>query len=115
MAIQIVREKMTLDAVKKAAQETFGEMVKAVVDVERELMAVGGELHADAEAVLLADGSRQKDLWGINIYPEKPQAERLEFSALINIRPSQGNRSPQIQDVKLRELIRRVVSKLVGA
>lgn len=115
MAIQIVREKIALGAVKKMAQETFGDMVKAVVDVEREVMAVGGELHADAEAVLLSDDSRQQNLWGINIYPEKPQAERIEFSALINIRPSQGNRSAQIQDVKLREQIRRVVSKLVGA
>jgi hypothetical protein len=78
-------------------------MVKAVVDVEKEIMAVDAELHADEEALLLEKGSRQEDLWGINIYPEMPENERIEFDAMINLRPSQGNRTRGVDAPETRE------------
>ncbi len=66
----------------------FGDLVKAVVDVERNIMALGGELHADEEALLLDDGSLQPHLWGINLYPsEYGDAGWLEFDSMINVRP----------------------------
>ena len=89
-------------------------MVKAVVDIERGLMAVGGELHADEEAGLIDDGSRQADLWGINIYPGSAEPEWIEFDSMINVRPSQGNRSRDVEDESIRALIRMVVSRLVS-
>jgi len=89
-------------------------MVKAVVDIERGLMAVGGELHADEEAALIDDGSHQADLWGINIYPGTAEPEWIEFDSMINVRPSQGNRSRDVENESTRAAIRVVVSRLVS-
>ena len=111
--IQIVREPLTLDEVRSRAREQFGEMVKAVVDVELGIMAIGGELHADEEAVLLDQGSRQSDLWGINLYPDAAASERVEFDSMINVRPAQGNRSRSVEDAVRRERIREIVNRLV--
>jgi hypothetical protein len=112
--MEIIREKITLARLQELARESFGDMVKAVVDVERNLMAVGGELHSDEEALLLEDGSRQRDLWGINFYPEVKGEDWLEFDSLINLRPSQGNRSRGVDDQELRRLIASVVERLVA-
>lgn len=95
------------------AKDQFGEMVKATVDVERGLLAVGGELHSDEEALLLEDGSKQEHLWGINIYPEKPEEDRIEFDSMINVRPSQGNRSRGVDNPEMRARILRVINDLV--
>ena len=91
----------------------FGEMVKAVVDVEAGIMAIGGELHSDEEAILLDNGSRQSNLWGINLYPEKPSEEWIEFDSMINVRPSGGNRSRFVESQKIREAVTRIVERLV--
>lgn len=92
----------------------FGDMVKYVVDVRERLVAVGGELHADAEQLLLARGSRQPDLWGANYYPGRGREGCIEFSALINIRPAQGNRSMEIQDPAVRAAVREITLALIG-
>ena len=92
----------------------FEDMVKYVVDIERKVVAVGGELHADAEEVLLESGSRQSDIWGANYYPGRGADECIEFTSLINIRPSQGNRSMVIEDSGIRELIRELTFLLIG-
>jgi hypothetical protein len=96
------------------AQARFGDMVKAVVDIERSVMAISGELHSDEEALLLEDGSRQSDLWGINFYPNDSGADWIEFDSMINVRPSQGNRSRGVDDERIRAAIRRVVDHLVA-
>ena len=88
-------------------------MVKAVVDIERGVMAIGGEMHADEEAALLDDGSRQVDLWGINLYPAEAGPEWLEFDSMINVRPSRGNRSRDVEDPDIRNAIRQLVASLV--
>ncbi len=95
---------------KQAAAESYGDMVKAVVDVEQKLIALGGEMHADAEALLLERGSKQTDLWGFNIYPDKLPAERLEFSSLINIRPSAGNRGMEIENEEIRKKFKQLLT-----
>jgi hypothetical protein len=115
MAIQIVRESITLDELRSLAHGQFGDFVKAVVDVRQAVMAIGGELHADEEALLLEEGSRQADLWGINIYPDRVGADRIEFDSMINVRPSQGNRSRSVEDPALRQHIVNVVTGLIGA
>lgn len=113
MEIAVIKQRLSHAELEATARATFGEMVKAVVDVRRKILALGGELHADAEAVLLEDGSAQADLWGVNVYPGKPREERVEYSSLINIRPSQGNRSISIQDPQRRAAIREVVDALL--
>jgi len=92
----------------------FEGMVKYVVDIERNVAAVGGELHADAEQLLLADGSRQADLWGANYYPGLGSENCIEYTSLINIRPAQGNRSMDIADPLLRERVRDLTFALIG-
>ncbi|OGX08404.1 MAG: hypothetical protein A2Z88_02185 [Omnitrophica WOR_2 bacterium GWA2_47_8] len=112
--MQIIRQPLTLNELNKIAQENHGEMAKGVVDLGRKIMALGGELHADAEAVLLKDGSKQEDLWGFNIYPAKPRDQWVEYTSFINIRPSQNNRALKIQDVKLQERVRSVIESLIS-
>ena len=113
MEIRILKEPVSLADVTALAKDQFGDMVKAAVDVEREVLAVGGELHSDAEALLLEDGSEPGHLWGINIYPEKPAADRIEFDSMINVRPSRNNRSRDVEDPEIRGRILRIVSKTI--
>jgi len=112
--VKIINEPVSLADLKAMAQGGFGNLVKAVVDVDREIIAVDGELHADEEALLLENGSRQRNLWGINIYPELEGADRIEFDSMINIRPAQGNRSRGVDNMEIREKIIQVVHKLIS-
>jgi Protein of unknown function (DUF5674) len=100
--------------VRRLAQAFFSDMVKVVVDVRRARAAVGGELHADGEQLLLEDGSTQSDLWGANYYPGRGPEGCLEFTALINIRPSLGNDGMELRDPELRRLVADVVTRVLG-
>lgn len=111
--MKIIKDKTSLEELQQMAKKTFGNLVKAVVDVERGIMAVDGELHADEESALLASGSKQKNLWGINIYPELSVKDFIEFDSMINVRPSVGNISPSIESKKIRHEITGIVNKLV--
>ncbi len=111
--MKIVDTSITLDELKAMAAGRFGDLVKAVVDIATGVMAIDGELHADEEALLLEKGSRQTDLWGINIYPELSGKDRIEFDSIINIRPSQGNRSRGVDDPVIKEKIFQIVARLV--
>lgn len=110
---RIVRDAITRSELTTLAAARFGDFVKAVVDVARGVMAVSGELHSDEEALLLDDGSRQQDLWGINLYPAETGANWIEFDSVINVRPSQNNRSRSVESDVARAAIRQVVRTLV--
>jgi Protein of unknown function (DUF5674) len=92
----------------------FGDLVKAVVDIRREVMAVDAELHADEEAFLLGEGSAHEDLWGINLYPALHGNDFVEFDSMINLRPSRGNRSRGVEDAAIRERILTIVGGIVS-
>jgi hypothetical protein len=111
--MKIIDSTLSLGDLKTMARNRFGNLVKAVVDVEREIMAVDGELHSDEEALLLENGSLQRNLWGINIYPELEENDWIEFDSIINIRPSQGNRSRGVDDPALKEKVIKIVLNLV--
>lgn len=113
MKVQIVSCKMKREVLIAIAQESFGDLVKAVVDVARGIMAIGGELHADEEAALLENGSAQEALWGINLYPAREDKDWIEFDSVINLRPNQGNRSRYVEDAKERERIAGVAQSLI--
>lgn len=115
MPLQIVETPITLAELAVLASERFGDLVKAVIDVENGSMAVGCELHVDAEQLLLQKGSRQQDLWGINLYPDAfGDDERfIEFDSMINLRPGQGNRSRGVEDPGTRQKIIDIVRKKV--
>jgi len=112
--MKIIDKSISLDEIKAMSRDRFGDFVKAVVDVAKGIMAVDGELHADEEALLLEQGSLQIDLWGINIYPELDDKDRIEFDSIINIRPSQGNRSRGVDDPVIKEKICQIVRRLVN-
>jgi hypothetical protein len=111
--IELISAPITRPRLKEIAEKRFGDMVKGVVDIEKGIMALGGELHADEEAFLLEKGSQQKDLWGINLYPDMSGVDFLEFDSMINIRPSQNNRSRYVEDPLIRQKILSIVGKLV--
>lgn len=112
--VRIVRTAIEISDLEAMATGMFGNLVKAVVDVERAVMALDGEMHADEEAMLLQDGSRQRDLWGINLYPAQvDEAAFIEFDSVINVRPRQDNRTRSVDDESVRLRIRWVVERLV--
>ncbi len=111
--MKIIKEKLTLDELNRMAANMFGDMVKAVVDVDRELIAVDAELHSDLEALLLQDGSKQVNLWGINFYPAAAGEEFVEFDSMINVRPSGGNRSRGVDSEETCKKINAVIAKRI--
>ena len=113
MNIKIIKEPIALEDVCVLAQEIYRDMIKGVADVERGIIALGGEWHMDANTALLADGSVQENLWGFNIHVKEKGDEALKFISLINIRPAQGSKSMEIEDTDLRERIRAIVRQLV--
>ncbi len=114
MGMKLVQDKISNEELKEMSEKMFDGLVKAVVDIEKELMVVDAEMHADQEDFLLQQGSEQKDLWGINFYPDEVGSEDwLEFDAMINLRPSQNNRSRSVESAEIRKKIIEVVEKLV--
>jgi hypothetical protein len=111
--MKIIEEKISITELKKMAENMFGNLVKAVVDIEKEILAVDAELHSDQEAFLLEKGSKQQDLWGINLYPEKSGKDFIEFDSMINLRPSQNNRSRGVDDPKIQEKIIKIVNSKI--
>lgn len=111
--IKIIRAPVALGELRAIGLQKFGNFVKAVVDVDQGIMAVGGALHSDEERILLERGSLQEDVWGINLYPDKPQDERIEFDSMINMRPAFGNSSRGVESKEVRRKIMAIVSRLV--
>lgn len=111
--MKIITDTITIAELKQMSDKMFGNLVKAVVDIEKGIMAVDAGLHADEETLLLENGSKQKNLWGINIYPEMAGDDFVEFDSMINIRPSEGNRSRGVDNADIQKRIMQIVSKLV--
>ncbi len=111
--MRIIKEKISTAELKKIAEELYVDMVKAVVDVENSIMAVGSELHSDEEAALLDEGSNQQNLWGINIHITSPREEWVEFDSVINIRPRNDNRSRDVENIETRNKIIQIVNNLI--
>lgn len=108
--IYLIQERGTKEQVEQML-ETLGDYIKLAVDIERKILAGGGELHADCEAVLLENGSKQVDIWGADWYP---MTQEVGYESLINIRPRQNNRSMEIQDPAIRERVAEIVQNLLG-
>ena len=113
MEIRIITESITADELALLAGAWYGDMIKGVVDIEREIVALGGEFHMDANTLLTQNGSRQDSVWGFNIHLNRPRGEWIEFTSLINIRPTQKNRGMLIEDKELQKSIRAIVNKKI--
>lgn len=105
--------KITLEDLKKISRKMFSGLVKAVVDIEKEIMVIGGEMHADEESFLIGHGSTQRNLWGINLYPQNKPEEFIEFDSIINLRPGEANLSRYIENKKIRKKIITIVNQLI--
>lgn len=114
MTIIIVKTPIKRTEVIELVNEEFGDFVKAVVDIEQEIMALGGELHADEEVLLNEqEGSKREYTWGINIYPKNNEIEWIEFDSMINLKPNFGNRTRSVENLILQEKIKEIVKKLI--
>jgi len=114
MKIIIVKDNISLDEVKKIAENQYGNMLKAVVDIEKETIAVGGELHADAAELLIEkENSDARNIWGINIYPQKTGDDLIIFDSLVNIKPLLNNRTLYVEDEEIRNKIKKIIDKLI--
>jgi len=109
----IINQAISRKILADMAQNFYGEMVKGVVDIDRRIMALDAELHSDLEKFLLEDGSDQKSLWGINLYPDVEGDDFIEFDSLINISPRRNNFSRNVEDDAIRSQIRSIVNNLI--
>ena len=112
--MQILQRPISRENLKLIAKNTFGDMVKCVADVHRNLIAIDADLHADLERLLLEDGSAQENLWGFNLWVEEGE-DFIEYDSLINIRSWQGNPSRDVEDPEIREAIKAIVDKFILA
>jgi|SRR3989344_4322320 len=113
MNIKIVEDTLSVNELKEIAQEFYGSMIKGVVDIERNVIALGGEYHMDANVVLLEHGSKQGDVWGFNLYLDRPRNSWIEYVSLINIRPAANNRDMEVQDEGIRAKMKRIIDSKV--
>lgn len=111
-----MEDKITVAELSEMAEKMYGNLVKGVVDIEKNILVIDAEMHADEEQFLLENDSQQRDLWGINLYPEKFGTEDfIEFDSMINIRPRQQNMSRGVEDENMRKRIVALVSEKVRA
>ena len=114
MDIRVIKNSITRGELRNIANEQFGDMVKAVVDLDQEIMAVGGELHADEETLLIdQEGSQREYTWGINLYPDRGGGDFIEYDSMVNLKPTFGNRTRNVENIEIRDHIKKVVGKLV--
>lgn len=108
--ILIIRQPATSEQIAQMSEAFSDKLIKLAVDVERKVLAAGGELHADCETALLEDGSQQENIWGADWYPQERQ---VGFESLINIRPRQQNLTLEVQDPALRQRIETIIRQLL--
>lgn len=111
--MKLVDKNISIKELQEMSSRVFGQLVKVVVDIDREVMVVDGVLHADEEQYLLTHGSKQDDLWGCNIYPYLTGDDFIEFDSMINLRPRLNNLSTDIENEEIRRKITTIVQKLV--
>lgn len=114
MEIKIVKNSINKKEIVDIAEQQFVYLVKAVVDIEQGIMAIGGELHSDEEVALMEqEGAKREYTWGINLYPKKTGNDWIEFDSVINLKPSFGNRSRGVENPEIQKKIQNIVQKLV--
>lgn len=113
MMIRVIEDTISVDELREIAKEYYVDMIKGVADISKEIIAVGGEYHMDANMKMLENGSVQTDVWGFNIFFDRSQNERIEFTSLINIRPQVGNRSMEVEDRATREKMRDIINRKI--
>ena len=112
--MRIVRERLKEEEIKILAEETFGDMIKVVVDLNRGILVAGGALHSDGEELLLEDGSKQENLWGANYFPAKDPGRKIEYTSLINQYHLSNKDGQTIKDSEVRDQVKAIVARYFG-
>jgi len=114
METRIVKDRISMEEIKILAHEQYQDIIKAVVDIEKKIMGIGGELHVDIQSIMIEkESSRGDDTWGINLYLDKAGDDFIEFDSMINLKPNFGNRSRDVENEETKNKIREIVNKLV--
>ena len=113
MAVEIIREEIGKEQLHTIASEYYEDLIKGVADTKRGIIALGGEMHVDAEEVLLENGSDQSDLWGFNILLDADKEDCLVYESFINIRPRDGNAALEVQSPDIRNQMKEIIFKWV--
>ena len=112
--IKIIKKPIKRQEIVAMAKNQFGDLIKIVVDIKSQIMAVGGEVHAEEEALLVEkENSQREHTWGINLWPEKPREDWVEFDSVINLKPYFNNRSRGVKNPEIREIIKKIIDKLI--
>ncbi|MCL2341632.1 MAG: DUF5674 family protein [Firmicutes bacterium] len=107
-------DRVTVSELKELAKKMMDDIVKADVDIKKEIVVIDAALHADMEAYLLENGSNNEDIWGINLHPYEYGTENfIEFDSMINLKPRCGNRSRDIEDEKIKEKIIKMIRDVI--
>ncbi|HEY4514437.1 MAG TPA: DUF5674 family protein [Candidatus Paceibacterota bacterium] len=113
MNIQVVTDTIDSDDLREIAEEFYRSMIKGAIDIEKSIVAFGGEYHIDASNRLSEMGAQSKDIWGFNIRLDAPRDSWVEYTALINIKPEAGNRDMIISDAATREKIKKILDTMI--
>lgn len=113
MEVKVIKERISREELRSIAEKGYGSVVKIAVDIEKKIIALGGELHSDCQEALIKKGSQTKDIWGANVLLGKPKEQRIEFVALINIRPVFGHYDMEIKSLEIKEKIKQVINQLI--
>jgi hypothetical protein len=114
METRIIKDKISLDELKTLAHEQYGDIIKAVVDIEKGIMGVGGELHVDIQSLLIEkENSQGENTWGINLYLDKSGEDFVEFDSMINLKPAMGNKTRGVENLEIQNKIRKIVNTLI--
>ena len=112
--MKIIKDQIKIQELKEMAKKMHDNLVKAMVDVEKEIMAVDAGLHADLMELLIEEeGSKSENIWGINIFSDKDGEDLIEFDSMMNIKPALGNRTRGVDDEEIRKKIIKIVNKLI--
>lgn len=112
--MKIIKDLISRAELKRLASEQFGNVIKVVVDVEQEIMAIGGELHVDMEVLLVEnENSKREDTWGVNLYPDETEENFVEFDSMINLKPIQNNLTRNVEDKGIQKKIKEIINRIV--
>lgn len=112
--IKILTAPIDISELKEVASCGFGQLVKAVIDVDKGTIAIGGELHVDMEGILISEhGATRSNTWGINLYPDKIGDDFIEFDSMVNLKPAHNNRTRNVEDSKIQKKIKEIVKKMI--
>jgi len=112
--MKIVKDQLPISELQEMAKNMHGDFVKVIIDIEKEIMAIDAPMHSDLlEFLIKEENSEPKNLWGINIHPDKKDNDFIEFDSMMNFKPGFGNRTMGIESEEIRNKIIDIINKLV--